>query len=95
MGRFLAAYGADVLRIDPPHWDEPGVVPEVTLGKRCAGLDLRIPRDRETFNELVRGADVPVHGLRPGALARLGYNGEALRGATPGGARRRALPRRA
>src|SRR5262249_37313171 len=30
--RFLAAFGADVLRIDPPTWDEPGVVPEVTLG---------------------------------------------------------------
>ena len=36
-GRFLAAYGADVLRIDPHGWDEPAVVPEVTLGKRCAG----------------------------------------------------------
>ena len=82
-GRFLAAYGADVLRIDPPHWDEPGVVPEVTLGKRCAGLDLRMLQDRETFNELVRGTDVLVHGLRPGALARLGYSGEALRALNP------------
>lgn len=34
--RFLAGLGADVLRIDPPDWDEPGVAPEVTLGKRCA-----------------------------------------------------------
>jgi hypothetical protein len=39
--RFLAGYGADVLRIDPPGWDEPGVVPEITLGKRCARLDLQ------------------------------------------------------
>ncbi|MDE0254490.1 MAG: CoA transferase, partial [Rhodospirillaceae bacterium] len=38
-GRFLAAWGADVLRIDPPDWDEPAAVPEVTLGKRCAGLN--------------------------------------------------------
>ncbi len=38
--RFLAGLGADVLRIDPPTWNEPGVVPEVTLGKRCARLDL-------------------------------------------------------
>ena len=30
--RFLAGFGADVLRIDPPNWDEPGVIPEVTLG---------------------------------------------------------------
>ncbi len=33
--RFLASYGANVLRIDPPDWDEPGLVPEVTLGKKC------------------------------------------------------------
>ena len=78
-GRFLAAYGADVLRIDPPDWAEPGIVPEVTLGKRCAGLDMRVPDDRRVFDELVRGADVLVHGFRPGALARLGYDGGALR----------------
>jgi crotonobetainyl-CoA:carnitine CoA-transferase CaiB-like acyl-CoA transferase len=35
--RFLAGYGADVLRIDPPSWDEPGVVPEVTLGNVAQG----------------------------------------------------------
>ena len=44
--RFLAGYGAQVLRLDPPDWDEPGVVPEVTLGKRCARLDLRAPDGR-------------------------------------------------
>ena len=82
-GRFLAAYGADVLRIDPPQWDEPGVVPEVTLGKRCAGLDLRMPDERRTFEELLRDADVLVHGYRPGALARLGYDGETLRVLNP------------
>ncbi len=37
--RFLAGYGADVLRIDPPDWNEPAIEPEVTLGKRCARLD--------------------------------------------------------
>jgi len=40
----LAGYGAQVLRIDPPSWDEPAVVPEVALGKRCARLDLRAER---------------------------------------------------
>src|SRR3569833_2959715 len=39
--RFLAGLGADVLRIDSPTWDEPGVVPDVSLGKRCARRDLR------------------------------------------------------
>jgi hypothetical protein len=48
--RFLAGFGADVLRIDPPTWDEPGVIPEVTLGKRCARLDLRDAAARAHFS---------------------------------------------
>jgi hypothetical protein len=76
--RFLAGYGADVLRIDPPAWDEPGLVPEVTLGKRCARLDLQTPAGRDIFEQLLAQADVLVHGYRPGALDALGY-GEAVR----------------
>ena len=60
--RLLAGWGADVLRIDPPGWDEPGVVPEVALGKRCARLDLAVPEGRDRFVELLSGADVLVHG---------------------------------
>jgi hypothetical protein len=71
--RFLAGYGADVLRIDPPGWDEPGVVPEVTLGKRCSRLDLHDASDRTTFETLIRTADVFLHGYRPGALEGLGF----------------------
>ncbi len=76
--RFLAGYGAEVLRIDPPDWDEPGVIPEVTLGKRCARLDLEDAADRAVFERLLSRADVLVHGYRPGALDGLGY-GEAAR----------------
>ncbi len=36
--RFLAAYGADVLRLDPPGFAEvPALLPETTAGKRTAG----------------------------------------------------------
>lgn len=76
--RFLAAYGADVLRIDPIDWDEPGVVPEVTLGKRCARLDLRASGGRDTLLGLLREADVMVHGYRSDALERL-VLGESFR----------------
>ena len=82
--RFLAAYGAEVLRIDPPDWDEPGVVPEVTLGKRCARLDLRVAQERDRFEVLLAGADVLVHGYRPGALDRLGYDEPRRRAISPG-----------
>jgi hypothetical protein len=76
--RFLAGLGADVLRIDPPTWNEPGVVPEVTLGKRCARLDLHNKTDRAVFESLLKDADILLHGYRADALERLGY-GVAVR----------------
>jgi hypothetical protein len=76
--RFLAGLGAEVLRIDPPQWEEPGVVPDVTLGKRCARLDLRSPTGCAQLIRLLRRADVLVHGYRPDALERAGL-GEAVR----------------
>jgi hypothetical protein len=76
--RFLGGYGADVLRIDPPDWDEPAVEPEVTLGKRCARLDLRESSDRTRFERLIAEADLFIHGYRPEALDALGF-GEAVR----------------
>jgi crotonobetainyl-CoA:carnitine CoA-transferase CaiB-like acyl-CoA transferase len=76
--RLLAGLGADVLRIDPPDWDEPGVVPDMMIGKRAARLDARDPADRERLLALLAGADVLVHGYRSDALDRLGL-GDAIR----------------
>ena len=81
--RFLAGYGADVLRIDPPGWEEPGVIPEVTLGKRCAGLNLTVAADRAVFESLLATADVLLHGYRADALAGLGYDDETIRSIRP------------
>jgi CoA-transferase family III len=82
--RFLAGFGADVLRVDPPTWDEPGVVPDVTLGKRCARLDLRAAGDREVFFDLLRHTDVFVHGYRSDALDNLGLDARTRREIRPG-----------
>jgi len=82
--RFLAGYGADVLRVDPLGWDEPGVVPEVTLGKRCARLDLKNAQGRAAFEALLAKADIIVHGYRSDALDRLGYDAAARRRLAPG-----------
>ena len=71
--RFLAGFGASVLRIDPPHWREDGLEPEITLGKACASLDLNEANGRARFETLLSEAHVFVHGYRPGALDRLGY----------------------
>ncbi len=82
--RFLAGLGAEVLRIDPPWWDEPGLVPEIAVGKRCARLDLRRAEERERLAALLAEADVLVHGYRPDALAGLGFDGEVRRCLRPG-----------
>jgi crotonobetainyl-CoA:carnitine CoA-transferase CaiB-like acyl-CoA transferase len=82
--RFLAGFGAQVLRIDPPHWSEPAAEAEVNLGKRCAGLDLHRAEDRQTFERLLASADILLHGYRPGALEGVGYGPEARRALNPG-----------
>ena len=82
--RFLAAYGADVLRIDPLGFAEvPALLPETTAGKRTAALDLTAAAGRAAFESLVAGADVLVSGLRADALARLGYDDAALAALNP------------
>jgi len=82
--RLLAGLGAEVLRVDPPGWDEPAIVPEVTLGKRCARIDASTPDGRNRFAQLLRAADVLVHGYRPDALDRLGLGADARCSLHPG-----------
>jgi crotonobetainyl-CoA:carnitine CoA-transferase CaiB-like acyl-CoA transferase len=83
--KVLAAFGADVLRIDPPGFEEvPALLPETTVGKRCAALDLTADEGCHHFGELVEQADVVVHGLRPGAMEGLGLGTAALRRRNPG-----------
>lgn len=82
--RFLAGWGAEVLRIDSPDWDEPALIPEVTPGKRCARLDLRSANDRAVFESLLAASDVLIHSYRSGALDRLGYPAQARQQLRPG-----------
>jgi hypothetical protein len=82
--RFLAGLGADVLRLDPPEWNEDAIVPEMTLGKRCARLDIRTPDGKELFSWLLAGANILVHGYRPGALERLGFSARERQAIRPG-----------
>jgi hypothetical protein len=82
--RFLAAYGADVLRLDPPGFAEvPALLPETTAGKRTATADLTTAAGRAAFEQLVASADVLVAGLRADALGRLGYDDAALAALNP------------
>ncbi|MEM6158943.1 CoA transferase [Erwinia sp. P6884] len=82
--RFLAGLGAEVLRLDPPGWEEPSLEEELTLGKRCARLDLKSAAGRERFETLLAKADILVHGYRADALSALGYDTEARQKLSPG-----------
>lgn len=82
--QLLAALGADVLRIDPPDWDEPGVLPLVMWNKLSARLDARTAAGAARLRDLLSGADVLVHGYRVGALDRLGLDEAARSQLRPG-----------
>jgi crotonobetainyl-CoA:carnitine CoA-transferase CaiB-like acyl-CoA transferase len=83
--RYLAALGADVLRVDPPHLPELGLhVLDGVPGKRSTLLDLRPPESQARLQELLDDADVLVHGYRPGALAAFGLDVDTLATRHPG-----------
>ena len=83
--RYLAALGADVLRLDPPHRPElPLHARDGLLGKRSARARLAAPGGAARLHELLSGADVLVHGYRPHALDRFGLTPDALAERHPG-----------
>ena len=76
--RFLALYGAEVLRLDPLDWQEPALEAEMTLGKHCARLNFKSAEGLALLHSLLGSADILVQGYRPDALDRLGLSAEEL-----------------
>jgi hypothetical protein len=81
--RFLAHYGANVLRIDPKGWDEGEHILDMTPGKSCATLDFKDAEDLAHLKKLISQADVLIHGYRADALERLGLDAASLRELNP------------
>ncbi len=95
----LMLFGAEVVKIEVPGSGDLarhlGPDPELNgagigasflaqnAGKKSIELDLKDPAQRETFEDLVRGADVLLENFRAGVLARLGFGWEHLRGINP------------
>jgi len=52
-------------------------------GTRMLAVDIRKPEGAEILRRLLRNADVFVEGLRPGAVARAGFDEAALRALNP------------
>ncbi|MCE2391069.1 MAG: CoA transferase [Proteobacteria bacterium] len=95
MGGYLADFGADVIKVEAPGGD---YVREMTWpivqgnsllflhihrSKRSIELDLRKPEGVETYLDLVRGADVVIEAMRPGALERRGISFERMTEVNP------------
>jgi len=95
---FLADFGAEVIRIDPP----TGAISTVTLtgmeaiegeklsafyasnrNKKSIKLNLRSEQGREVFYRLIKKADVLIEGFRPGIMKRLQSDYETLKKQNP------------
>ena len=95
--RYLADFGADVIKIERPGtgdslrnmaWRDPADGEGlwwrfVNRNKRTVDLDLKDEADRAVFLRLVDGADVLVENLRPGILERLGLGPDVLHARNP------------
>ena len=83
-GRFLAAYGADVMLVNGPHLPNIASIADTSRGKLSALIDLRGPAGQAQLQALLDGAQVFVQGYRPGALAARGWTAESLAARRPG-----------
>lgn len=91
--QYLADFGADVLKIEPPRGDGVRTLPgngfgsfyarSFNTGKRSQVLDLASPEGRQALETLLADADAFICNLAPGSLARLDLRGEALRARHP------------
>ncbi len=86
----LAMMGADVLKIEGPAGDVmrrgargPEAFLALNAGKRKISLDLATPEGHARALAEIKGADVFVDNLRPGASERLGLGWSALKAANP------------
>lgn len=92
--RCLGAFGADVVKIEPPGgeaargWDpiHQGQSVFYTVSnsdKRSIVLDLCDDDDLEYMRELLSTADVLIENLKPGSLLKFGLSREAIRAINP------------
>ena len=91
----LADLGARVVKVEPADGDPTRATgpflaegvsspfARLNRGKDSVVLDLKSAGGKEAFLRLAGAADVVVENLRPGALARLGLDAQAVRGLHP------------
>jgi formyl-CoA transferase len=96
-GRLLGDMGAEVIKIEPPGspdplrtWGQAEVEGHHFFwtvharNKKAATLNLRAPRGRELFLDLVERSDIIVENFRPGTLEKWNLGYDVLRERNPG-----------
>ena len=84
LGRTLAEFGADVIKIDnPTRGSTVARHNDINRGKRSILLDLKSEEGREVFWKLLEGADVVAQNYRAGKLEQLGLGYEEVRKRKP------------
>ena len=92
---YMAAMGADVVKIEPKWGDMTRMFPPLVKGqspyfmflgrgKKGVTLDLKNPKGREMFLELVQKSDVVMENFSPGTMDRLNLGWEILQETNPG-----------
>ena len=91
----LADLGAEVVKVESPAGDYVRemtwpIIEGVSLlhyhvnrGKKSLTLNLKTKEAIAVYLDLVRGADVVIEAMRPGALAKLGLGYDELRAINP------------
>ena len=90
-GKYLADFGADVIKIEAPNgdhtrrmgWIGPGEIDSyfwklVNRNKRCISLDLKTAEGKAAFWALLDDANVLIENMRPGKLEALGFGPDKL-----------------
>ena len=94
-GMILSDLGAEVIKIERLGGEEtrrhaPMVRGQsiyftvYNRGKKSICLDMRNPRGKEIFAELVKTADIVLENFRPGTMKAMGFDYERLRALNPG-----------
>jgi crotonobetainyl-CoA:carnitine CoA-transferase CaiB-like acyl-CoA transferase len=84
LGRTLAEFGADVIKIDNPmRGSSVASHNDVNRGKRSILLDLKSDAGRDIFWRLLERADVVAQNYRAGKLEKLGLSYEEVRQRKP------------
>ncbi|MGE0257714.1 MAG: CoA transferase [Alphaproteobacteria bacterium] len=86
--RYLAAMGAEIIKVEAPGRGDPGRASELHTvlgqGKRGIVLDLKKPEAIEAARRLAASCDVLVENFATGVMDRLGLGADVLREVNPG-----------